>query len=458
VGENSAATSLTTKDYESVRHFVTRKAPFDVYDMCRPLDSGIMAKSRLENNPGCRRAAFYIRIDVPADAGSGSFDGSVTLTLGAESFTVPVSLKIYETAVPALADSSFHMVNWLYYPTLAEQHGVEAYSEDYRRLLEAYLDNETDMRNDYLMIPSGTPVRDESGKVVDFDFANAEFVGSLALAKGFKYIMGGFSARFNVWDEPEQYLLWDRSVGVTTVEGYRQLKIYFTRAWECVVKNGWQEHYMQCLVDEPQFPNSLSYRALSGICRSCMPGVKIHDPVETTEIGGALDVWVVKQAVFEKYLDTYRALQAMGEEMWLYTCGFPAGATMNRVMDLPLTVSRLPMWMCYLYDCPGFLHWGYHCHNAETELETCYAAGPNARYPAGNAHVVYPGDGRPWYSVRGHLQRTGAEDWELFHLLEQKHPGKAKEIIRTVCRTFDDYNADADALESARIRVLELLG
>ena len=101
---------------------------------------------------------------------------------------------------------------------------------------------------------------------------------------------------------------------------------------------------MQCLVDEPQFPNSLSYRALSGIARSRMPGVKIHDPVETTEIGGAIDVWAVKQAVYEKYIDTYRALQDIGEEIWLYTCGFPAGKTMNRILDLPLTVSRLPMY------------------------------------------------------------------------------------------------------------------
>ena len=44
-----------------------------------------------------------------------------------------------------------------------------------------------------------------------------------------------------------------------------------------------------------------------------------------------------------------------------HTCGFPAGATINRAVDLPLTVSRLPMWMCD----KGFLHWGYLLHNQE---------------------------------------------------------------------------------------------
>ena len=221
---------------------------------------------------------------------------------------------------------------------------------------------------------------------------------------------------------------------------------------------------MQCLVDEPQFPNSLSYRALSGIARSRMPGVKIHDPVETTEIGGAIDVWAVKQAVYEKYIDTYRALQDIGEEIWLYTCGFPAGKTMNRILDLPLTVSRLPMWLCYLYDAKGFLHWGYHLHNPEGARETCYSIGGGRAYPPGNSFCVYngydfdPDDRRPYYAVRGHLQRLGAYDYELFYLLGQRDRAAACEIIRGVCTSFDDYDPTAEALDRARQRLLERLG
>ena len=219
---------------------------------------------------------------------------------------------------------------------------------------------------------------------------------------------------------------------------------------------------MQCLVDEPQFPNSLAYRALSGICRSCMPGVKVNDPVETTDIAGAIDVWVVKQAVYEKYLDTYRALQDMGEEMWLYTCGFPGGATMNRIIDLPLTVSRLPMWLCYHYKCQGFLHWGYNKHNAKIEKETCFLAGKISRYPAGNSFVVYPalsGAAEPWYSVRGHAQRRGACDYELFMMLEQKYSyEEADALIQKVCQSFDEYDASAALFDEVRHELLELLG
>ena len=458
VGENSAATTLTTTDYESVKHFVTRRAPFDVYEVCRPLDRS----SVLTVDGGC--AAFWVRVNVSVDVKPDTYHETLTLTVGAESMEIPVTLTVYSTVVPAPAEANFHMVNWIYYDRLAEQNHVEPYSPEYETVLRAYLANELDMRNDYLMIPAGTPVRDENGRVVDFDFSGAEFVGRIALEMGFRYVMGGFVARFEVWDEPEQYLLWDRAVGVTTQEGYRQLKCYFTRAWESVVRCGWQDQYMQCLVDEPQFPNSLSYRALSGIARSRMPGVKIHDPVETTEIGGAIDVWAVKQAVYEKYIDTYRALQDIGEEIWLYTCGFPAGKTMNRILDLPLVASRLPMWLCYLYDAKGFLHWGYHLHNPEGARETCYSIGGGRAYPPGNSFCVYngydffPDDKRPYYAVRGHLQRLGAYDYELFSLLGQRDRAAAEEIIRSVCTSFDDYDPTAEALDGARQRLLELLG
>lgn len=445
VEQNSAATVLCTNDYESVKHFVTRKAPFDVYEITRPVHDG-------ETEAG--KAAFYVRVNIGKNAPVGRQNGEITVNIEDKTLTVPISLKIYDVCIPDLKDSEFHMVNWLYYDTVASNHKVAPYSEEYMQILDGYLENQIDMRNDYLMIPSGTPVRDENGKVVDFDFTNAEKVGNRALKHGFKYVMGGFVARFKVWNQPDQFLLWDRDVSVTSIEGYRQLKLYFTKACESIKKNGWENNYMQCLVDEPQFQNSLAYRALSGICRKCIPGVTVNDPVESTDLGGAVDIWVVKQAVYEKYLEDYKALQETGETMWIYTCGFPAGYTMNRIIDLPLAASRLPMWMCYKYGAPGFLHWGYHLHNPEGRNDTNYHT-EGVSYPAGNAHVVYLTEGKPWYSVRGHLQRAGAIDYELLAILGKKDKAKAMEIIEKVCRTFDDYEFSPHLLDLAHKELLE---
>lgn len=450
VDKNSSDTTMTTDDYQRVAHFVTRQAPFQVYDITREMDDGILQAGR---------AAFYIRIFLPAGSPAGVCSGTLGLSFAGEELLLPVEVQVHACTVPAGADGAFHMINWLDVPSIEQLHHLPFSSPAFAELLDRYLQNQLDMRNDYLMLPSGVPVRDSGGKVVDFDFSRAVFVGNAALKAGFRQILGGFVARFQQWDQKEHFLLWDRSVSVTSFEGYRQLKLYFEKIWKLAGENGWLGRYMQCLVDEPQFPNSEHYRILSCICRKFLPGVPINDPVESTDLEGAVDVWVVKQAVYELHLDRYRQLQELGEEIWIYTCGFPAGAMMNRVIDLPLLVSRLPMWMCYAYDAKGFLHWGYNVHNPEVERSTCFrpTPGSDASFPAGNSFVVYPGEKGPWYSLRGHLQRAGAEDYELLWQLGQRDREQALALIRELCTSFSDYDPSPEHFSHVRHRLLEAL-
>ena len=77
--------------------------------------------------------------------------------------------------------------------------------------------------------------------------------------------------------------------------------------------------------------------------------------------------------------------------------------------------------------------------------------------PPGNGFVVYPGKGKPEYGVRGHLQRAGAVDYELLHLLSQKAPEKAAALVDKMCRSFDDYEYSGHLLDATRIELLTIL-
>ena len=127
------------------------------------------------------------------------------------------------------------------------------------------------------------------------------------------------------------------------------------------------------------------------------------------------------------------------------------------MLDLQRLRSTYLGWAPAKYEnISGFLHWGYNYHNPELEKDTCYWVDRDEHiaYPAGNSMVVYPGKGRPEYGVRGHLQRTGAEDAELLWQLKKQDPAAAAAIIAKVCTGFDEYDPAPEALEAARHELL----
>ncbi len=439
VEKNSGPLTHTAENYADVAHFVTREAPFEVYDVTRPIDDHVF-------RPG--RMALFLLFSASENVQKGRYGCRFNCQIGAQTLDFPIELCVSAAKVPSLDQAQFFMVNWLALGDVAQAHNLERGSEAFWTVVGKYLDNQLDLRTNHIMLPKGEPVYDDAGRIVDFDFSECEKLGEMALAHGFTYIYGGFVARWNKWDEPGIYFLWDRGLSVETIEGYRQLSIYYKKLWSIVEKHGWQNQWMQCLVDEPQFANSQSYRALAGICRKYMPGVTIHDPVESTELGGAVDIWCVKQSLYEQKYAEYRRLQDMGEKMAIYTCGFPAGKTMNRATDLPLLAGRLPMWMTVRYDCIGFLHWGYNAYGGvDPFTNNCYPREP-LPLPPGDGFIVYPGDDmQPWNTVRAHLQRSGAEEAELLMQL----PKDVRDgLIGRVCTSFDDYTSDPAVFQRVR--------
>lgn len=145
------------------------------------------------------------------------------------------------------------------------------------------------------------------------------------MEEGAPYLCGGHIAHWAEWTGEEYFLSWSPSTGVSTPEGYLQLRRYFT-AWADIIRqNGWEGKMTQALADEPQEGNARTYRILAAICRKFLPGVPILDAVETTNLGGGIDIWVPKQDTFEKKKDTFRLLQdAGGRNLVLHLC-LPCG-------------------------------------------------------------------------------------------------------------------------------------
>ncbi len=436
-----------TDNYEEVRDFVTKKAPFDVFDITEEI-GGTLDAGRL---------AFAVRFSVAKDAPVSVETVTLTLKAGDIAVQATVTLHIHKATVPTVGESKLTVVNWIYPAHIALCHGVELYSDDYWQLYRTYLRHQLDIRSNHLSLMEGAdvtvggdPIRDENGRIVDFDFSIFEKHLKIADEMGFTALYGPYIAHWTKWDDDNLHLLWDPEVMVTDREAYRQLALYCKRLREMIDRNGWAGKFIQPLVDEPQVNNERPYRILAAMYRRFMPGVLIHDPLETTDVGGAPDIWCVKQAIYEKYLPIYREYQAMGERFTFYTCGYPAGDHMNRVLDLPLAVGRLAFWMCHVYGFEGFLHWGYH---VKADRNATFQVGV-----AGNQCIVYPTKGMEIAeTVRSHGQRAGAEDWELFSILKAYDPEAADALVLRGCRTFTDYERDGNVVDAIHTELLEAL-
>lgn len=125
VSENSGVKTHTTTDYSLVKDFVTREAPFWVYDVTNPIENGLKEG----------RVAFFIRINIDADAPVSDNKLTLGIGIGEDEISIPLSLKIYGTQIPKLENAEFHMINWIYYNRIATQHNVEPYSDEYMRII-----------------------------------------------------------------------------------------------------------------------------------------------------------------------------------------------------------------------------------------------------------------------------------------------------------------------------------
>jgi hypothetical protein len=452
---NSGAQNYNAIDWDNVKDFVVRRAPYEVYELTRPIEDGKIW-GEMPNT------ALFIRLDVAKTAVAGKKDITLKLNIGGEEAEIKIDLHVHKATVCDVEDTPYPMGFWICPQLMHNLHGVERGTEEYYHYVEVTLKQMKGMRCNHIQLPTPTPIRDEENKVIDFDFTEVERITEIALKLGFRYINSGFVAKWLAWKDNNFSLQWDSEERVDTLEAYRQYKIYIEKTKKYIEKYDIADKYWQSFVDEPQLANSMAYKSLSSIFRRAMPEIKIMDPVETPNVVGSCDVWIVKQAVYEKYKEQYNMLMEMGETVWVYSCGFPANKWMNHIIDLPLSATRLINWMGIRYGIDGFLHYGYHefLDYMDPMYDTNFGRifQKEQRYfPPGNGQVVYS-DGKVLYdSVRAHVHRTAAAEAELLMALRAKDKDACYEIIDGVCTTFEEYTTDSVKVENARKALLDKL-
>jgi hypothetical protein len=229
-------------------------------------------------------------------------------------------------------------------------------------------------------------------------------------------------------------------------------------------EKGWKPAYLQHVLDEPHGEEPAAYARVAALVRKHLPGVPTIDAIDAHDVPDALreasDVWVPQLGRFDDQLALLAERQHAGHEVWFYTCLFPRGRYMNRLMDFPLLKTRLLHWVNYRHSLTGFLHWGWNFWGPEPTKDTQPVINLNQTLlPSGDAFIVYPDRARlsVFSSVRLEAMRAGIEDYEMLVALARRDRAAADAIAREAVATLTDYVRDPAAFRRIEAKLIESL-
>lgn len=451
VERNTGTVAFVEKEGER-NPYVTRRAPFRVYDAMAPLSDATHAD--------VPTIALRLHLPIPRDAEPGEYSYELQLQVDGESQTLDMTLVIHGAVIPPVGRDSFPYTNWFSLENIARRHGLELWSEGHWAMIRRYARLMVRARQNTFWLPLRYLFDVTDGRP-RLNRARLHRLVDVFTDAGMYYIEGGHvaSRTGGVW-EATTFDLNLVPVRATSVAGNAVLAQICRQLISEIEANGWRRRWLQHAADEPTPTNATDYRILVGMLHKYMPGIPVLDATEDPGLVGSVDIWCPKEEEYQRHRDHFDAQKELGDRVWFYTCCFPGGPWLNRLLDMELLRPALFGWGAALFDLDGFLHWGLNHYKDDQDPfeQSVVKHGGNNYLPAGDTHVVYPGTDGPWSSLRLEAQREGFEDYELLRILRGRDEEKATKVIGIALRAFDDYTRDVGTFREARRALLNAVG
>jgi hypothetical protein len=459
---------------------VGRNTPNHSRDRLRPI-SGLYPDPILEeesiNLMANETQPIWVTIKIPKDAVPGLYEGKVKLTGNMDGDHFEIEKTIQVKVYPVTIDKTrLWVTNW--YNTsernleyVIGRSGIEPFSDEYWEFIRLLAAKMAEYRQNVAII---SPLRlsefslDENGSY-STDFSNFDKTVEIFIEEG---VIGriegghigtrkaGWISDFVVFApviEPDTTYIRKFSISSDTARSF--YSAFIPALTKHLKEKGWEDIYMQHLMDEPIPENVETYIEVANFIDKLAPDLKIVEACHSKDVNKSVDIWVPQLDYMDIDYDFYRERAAQGDEIWFYTCLNPKGEYANRFIELPLIKTRILHWINYRYDIPGYLHWGFNFWRGGDPFDetTSIQLESGTILPGGDAWICYPGDRKILSCVRLEAMRDGIVDYELLCMLEEKFPDEAAELARQVVYRFDYYDINIKSFREKRKKILELL-
>jgi len=423
-----------------------------------------------------RTYALWSTIHIPPTAKPGTYRGAIVISIhGQQLARAEFRLNVVDAAVPE--ERSLKVTNWFSLDDkLSRQfYGIRAFSPDWWTLVENVGKVLADHRQNVVLTPLMDLVQASGqGSKIRYDFTNFDrWVETLQRAGTIGIIEGshllGRAGGYNGAVQVDTFQLIDHEVKRVNLPpdnpGAEKFMSGFLPALNShLEQKGWKSIYLQHILDEAHDNEPQSYAKMAALVRRYLPGIATIDAVDAAHMPELLqencDIWVPQLGKFDEQTDMLRQRGQSGRDVWFYTCLFPRGKHLNRLMDFPLLKTRLLHWLNFKWGFTGFLHWGGNHWTPDPFKDTQPVIDENTELlPPGDAFIVYPDRSQKSVlsSIRLETMREGIEDYEMLRLLHARKPALAEQIAATAVSSFTEYVREPAAFRKAERSLLEAL-
>ena len=450
VEENTGVTSRTEQFEGKQNSDVIRRAPFEIYEVMKPIGDTVIPDSPV--------IALRFETFIPEDQLVGRNTVELKLCQSADEIVCQFKINTFSAIVPDVGPNSLKYTNWFDLTKMATFHDIQPYSDAHWSMIDKYASLMKRGRQNTFWIAWPYFFSDEL--VLDKEKLKAH-VDRFTLA-GLWWIEGApISHRPNGdWSSPHLQLRLGNSL-TNTKQGLEDLQSVSTQINDAIREFGWQERWLQHIADEPTDTNAKEYAAIADLLHTTMPGIPLLEATMSQKLVGAVDIWCPQVQEFQANIEFFKERQKNGEQVWTYTCLIPGGKWLNRLIDMERLRQVYFGWAASKYALSGYLHWGLNQYQVDpfTQSVVDHPAMPNTtnKLPAGDTHVIYPGDEEPWSGLRFEAHRIGFEDYELLSQLKELDEAKHDAIVQHIFRQYDDYETDIQRYRTARKDLLQAL-
>ena len=454
VEQNTGLDSRTEQFKGLINPHVIRRAPFEVFEVIKPLNSkSIITKTKF--------SLINIKIQIEKDLIVKNHKLNFKISINGKEYNLKLKINIYNTLIPNLDSSNFFYTNWFNLSKMEEYHNLDRWSTEWYSMLDKYAKIMASGRQNCVKIP-GELINLKNGEIFLDEEKMISFV-NVFLKYGFKYfesphLLG--RGKNDDWGNPE-LITKLRNVGYYTEEGKNEIEIITKKIKNFTEKYNLTTQWLQHIADEPTSVNAKCYSDVSMQIKKIYPKIKIMEATNTREsLVNAIDIWCPIINDFQENEDFFRSREKLGEKVLVYTCLVPGGKWLNRTLDMEKIRQVYFGWGGSKYNTMGYLHWGLNQYKADPFNQSVIKhpspiAGPNNFLPAGDTHVIYPGEEGPLSSLRFEAHRIGCEDYELLEMLKKIDFDFHKKIIDKIFINYTTYSTSLKKYKRIKKRILK---